>query len=167
MMPSRVSTSPNKDRGAKTNFKRFLKIQNFVTAFLKVCLNIKQQIFNALTDYLLMYKIFLHITQANPKQRTFLKQTYKNSRQKVFQHKIAHPIRISQAKAISNPPPNATPSITAIDGIGRLANVVMSARRFVTKCGTSLSGIIFRSFKSAPAKWLTFTILLKSKPPWT
>lgn len=58
----------------------------------------------------------------------------------------------SQANAISSPPPNAKPSIAASIGTGRSENDDVSARKFATILGTSLSGMLARSFRSAPTK---------------
>lgn len=65
-------------------------------------------------------------------------------------HCILPAILKSQPNAISSPPPNAKPSIAASIGTGRSVNDNVSARNFATILGTSLSGMLARSFRSAP-----------------
>ncbi|MPC42026.1 hypothetical protein E2C01_035640 [Portunus trituberculatus] len=60
--------------------------------------------------------------------------------------------RRSQAKAISSPPPKATPSRATITGMGRFSRSEMHARALVTNGPTSSGFIFARSFRSAPAQ---------------
>uniref|UniRef100_A0A1A9V7K2 Uncharacterized protein n=1 Tax=Glossina austeni TaxID=7395 RepID=A0A1A9V7K2_GLOAU len=61
-------------------------------------------------------------------------------------------VRISQARAISKPPPSAAPSKAAITGMGSCSIFIKSCRNCVTNSLTSLSDMPLRSFKSAPAQ---------------
>lgn len=72
-----------------------------------------------------------------------------------------HAIRISHAKANSNPPPKANPSIAAITGTGSELRSFVNCRIPSTNLGTSSNGIVFRSFRSAPVQNAPGTSLLR------
>ena len=61
-------------------------------------------------------------------------------------------IRMSQANASSNPPPNATPFTAAMVGRGNAASASMSALISPRKTRVSSSVQVRRSFRSAPAE---------------
>ena len=56
----------------------------------------------------------------------------------------------SQARDISSPPPNAYPSMAAIDGTGSSDSALIQLRPALTCAPTSFSGIVILSFKSPP-----------------
>uniref|UniRef100_A0A2M4AWW4 Putative secreted protein n=1 Tax=Anopheles triannulatus TaxID=58253 RepID=A0A2M4AWW4_9DIPT len=67
--------------------------------------------------------------------------------------------RISQASAISRPPPSAAPSIAATTGVGICSMLTIIWRSFETKRLTSCGVKVARSFRSAPAQKIPGTRL--------
>mmetsp|Transcript_15583 Transcript_15583/g.35109 ORF Transcript_15583/g.35109 Transcript_15583/m.35109 type:complete len:230 (-) Transcript_15583:37-726(-) len=75
---------------------------------------------------------------------------------------LAPATRISHARASSNPPPSAAPSMTAMVGKGVVAMAWKVPRSLLTKATTSSFDIVMRSFRSAPAQKTFSDVLLMS-----
>mmetsp|Transcript_23344 Transcript_23344/g.49715 ORF Transcript_23344/g.49715 Transcript_23344/m.49715 type:complete len:268 (-) Transcript_23344:179-982(-) len=65
---------------------------------------------------------------------------------------LAEAIRMSAASASSRPPPTATPSMAAMNGMGREAKRSIVFRSTVTNSEVSSWVMVARSFRSAPAE---------------